>query len=68
MTSKKSADGDLESPLLVATAEEVAETISFYDEQLGLENLILFPAMPGDPYSGVDEQLHRLAEDVLPLV
>lgn len=53
---------------VVGTAEEVAETIRWYDDQLGLENLILFPAMPGDHYSAVDEQLHRLSEGVLPLL
>ena len=51
---------------VVGTAEEVAETINWYDEQLGLENLLLFPAMPGDRYEQVEEHLHRLAEDVLP--
>ena len=52
---------------LVGTADEVAEQIRWYDEYLGgVEDLILFPAMPGDSYSKVDEQLHRLAEGVLP--
>ena len=52
---------------LVGTADEVAEQIRWYDEYLGgVENLVLFPAMPGDPYSKVEEQLHRLSEGVLP--
>ncbi|MFV2038817.1 MAG: LLM class flavin-dependent oxidoreductase [Acidimicrobiales bacterium] len=51
---------------IVGTADEVAEQINWFDEQLGLENLMLFPAMPGDAYSLVEEQLHRLARDVLP--
>jgi alkanesulfonate monooxygenase SsuD/methylene tetrahydromethanopterin reductase-like flavin-dependent oxidoreductase (luciferase family) len=53
---------------VVGTADEVAETIRWYDDQLGLENLLIFPGMPGDAYTKVDEQLHRLAEDVLPLL
>ena len=53
---------------LVGKAEDVAETINAYDEQIGLENLLLFPAMPGDPYEEVEEHLHRIAEDVLPLL
>ena len=53
---------------LVGTGEDVAETINWYDEQIGLENLLLFPAMPGDPYEEVEEHLHRLAEEVLPLL
>jgi alkanesulfonate monooxygenase SsuD/methylene tetrahydromethanopterin reductase-like flavin-dependent oxidoreductase (luciferase family) len=51
---------------VVGSAEEVAEQIAWYDELLGLEDLLLFPAMPGDPYAKVEEQLQRLAEDVLP--
>ena len=53
---------------LVGTAEDVAEAINAYDEQIGLENLLLFPAMPGDPYEEVEEHLHRIAEEVLPLL
>ncbi len=53
---------------IVGTAEDVAETISWFDEQLGLENLLLFPAMPGDAYKDTAEQLHRISEDVLPLI
>ena len=54
---------------LVGTADEVAEQISWYRDHLGgVENLVLFPAMPGDKYSKVDEQLHRLSEDVLPQI
>ena len=53
---------------LVGTGEDVAETINWYDEQIGLENLLLFPAMPGDPYEQVEGHLHRLAEEVLPLL
>ena len=53
---------------VVGTGEQVAEFINSYDEQIGLENLLLFPAMPGDPYDKVEEQLHRIAEEVLPLL
>ena len=54
--------------MLAGSAEQVAETISWYDEQIGLENLLLFPAMPGDRYEKVEEQLHRIATEVLPLL
>ncbi len=54
---------------LIGTADEVAEQINWYAEHLnGLENLVLFPAMPGDAYSKVSEQISRLAEDVLPQI
>ena len=54
--------------MLAGSGEQVAETINWYDEQIGLENLLLFPAMPGDRYEQVEEQLHRIAEEVLPLL
>ncbi|MYE65092.1 MAG: LLM class flavin-dependent oxidoreductase [Acidimicrobiaceae bacterium] len=53
---------------VVGSPEQVAEFINSYDERIGLENLLLFPAMPGDPYGKVEEQLHRIAEEVLPLL
>ena len=53
---------------VVGTGEQVAEAISWFDEQIGLENLLLFPAMPGDPYGEIEQQLHRIAEEVLPLL
>ena len=50
----------------IGTAEDVAEQIAWYDEQIGIENLLLFPGMPGDKYEDIEEQLGRLAGDVLP--
>ena len=52
---------------LVGTADDVAEEIDFYREQLGgLEDLVIFPNMPGDPYEKTAEQLTRFAEEVMP--
>ncbi len=52
---------------LVGSADDVAEGIARYrDEFGGIENLVLFPGMPGDPYGQVEEQLERIAADVLP--
>lgn len=52
----------------VGSPDDVAEIIGIYREELDLDQLILFPAMPGDSYDKVEEQLHRIAEDVLPKV
>ena len=38
----------------------------FCDTGCGLDNLVIFPAMLGDPYSQVEEQLERFAADVMP--
>jgi alkanesulfonate monooxygenase SsuD/methylene tetrahydromethanopterin reductase-like flavin-dependent oxidoreductase (luciferase family) len=52
---------------LVGTADDVGEQILAYSEELGgLENLIIFPNMPGDSYTRTGEQLTRFAEEVLP--
>jgi alkanesulfonate monooxygenase SsuD/methylene tetrahydromethanopterin reductase-like flavin-dependent oxidoreductase (luciferase family) len=53
---------------LVGSAEEVAEGIEFYREQLGLERLAILPQFPGESYEQAEEQLARVAEEVLPLV
>ncbi|MEM9514720.1 MAG: LLM class flavin-dependent oxidoreductase [Actinomycetota bacterium] len=52
---------------VVGTADHVAEQIDRYRAELGgLHDLVVFPAMPGDRYDAVDEQIERLATDVLP--
>ena len=52
---------------LIGTADDVAEGIDWYRQQLGgLENLVLFPAGLGDSYDKIADQLHRIAEGVLP--
>ena len=54
---------------LIGTPDQVAEGIDTYREELGgLDQLVLFPAMPGDPYEKVEHQIRRLATDVLPLL
>ena len=57
---------DRQRTWVVGSPDEVAETIAWYRDELGIEDLMVFPAMPGDPYSKVETQLHRLAEEVLP--
>jgi alkanesulfonate monooxygenase SsuD/methylene tetrahydromethanopterin reductase-like flavin-dependent oxidoreductase (luciferase family) len=57
---------DRQRTWIVGSPDDVAEQIAWYRDELGIENLALFPAMPGDPYRKVEVQLHRLAEEVLP--
>lgn len=52
---------------VVGTADDVAEEINFYAELLGgLENVVIFPNMPGDSYEKSEEQMRRFAEEVVP--
>ena len=51
---------------IVGTADDVGEQIEWYRDLLGVENLMLFPMMPGDSYKAGEEQVNRLASDVLP--
>lgn len=52
----------------VGSASDVAASIQRYRDELGLHDLVLFPAMPGDPYPRVKDQLTRVATEVLPLL
>ena len=46
---------------------EVAEQINWYSELLGgVENLLIFPAMPGDSYTKVDDQVADVLEVLAP--
>ncbi|MCK9893559.1 LLM class flavin-dependent oxidoreductase [Frankia sp. AgB32] len=71
------ADGDFvptledsmaQGPWAVGTPADVAAHIAELDELLGLGDLVIFPAMPGDPYARAQEQLRRFARDVIPLL
>jgi alkanesulfonate monooxygenase SsuD/methylene tetrahydromethanopterin reductase-like flavin-dependent oxidoreductase (luciferase family) len=53
---------------LVGTAEEVAAGVRWWQDALGLENLVIFPHFPGDTYDQTEEQLARWAEQVRPLL
>jgi alkanesulfonate monooxygenase SsuD/methylene tetrahydromethanopterin reductase-like flavin-dependent oxidoreductase (luciferase family) len=53
---------------VVGSPEQVAEGIQWYKDTLALQDLVLFPNFAGDSYEKTDEQMTRLAEEVLPLV
>ncbi len=53
---------------VIGTPEEVAEGIDRYREELGVEQLTIFPSYPGDTFDQTDEQLSRFAEQVMPLL
>ncbi|MEZ5261026.1 MAG: LLM class flavin-dependent oxidoreductase [Acidimicrobiia bacterium] len=53
---------------IVGSPEQVAEGIARYRDELGLQDLCLFPNFPGDTYAKTDEQLTRYAEEVRKLL
>ncbi len=53
---------------VVGSPDQVAEGIQWYKDTLSLQDLVLFPNFAGDSYEKTDEQMTRLAEEVLPLV
>lgn len=53
---------------LIGAPQDVAEGIQFYVDTLQLQELCLVPAFPGDSYDTADEQLARLAHEVMPLL
>jgi alkanesulfonate monooxygenase SsuD/methylene tetrahydromethanopterin reductase-like flavin-dependent oxidoreductase (luciferase family) len=71
------ADGDFvptledsidQGPWAVGTASDVAAAIRALDDRLGLTDLVIFPAMPGDSYDRARDQMTRFARDVMPLM
>jgi hypothetical protein len=46
----------------------VAAAIGVLDDLLGLTDLVIFPAMPGDSYRRAKEQMTRFAREVFPLL
>lgn len=51
---------------LVGTADDVGESIEAYRDELGgLDDLVIFPNMLGDPYAKSEEQMARFAEGVM---
>ncbi len=51
---------------IIGSADDVVEGISYYKDTLGLQNLTIFPNMPGDAYTKTADQIERFAADVLP--
>ena len=54
--------------MAIGSIEEVADSIGRWIELLDLKHLVLFPDFPGLTREALDEQLHLLADEVLPRV
>jgi alkanesulfonate monooxygenase SsuD/methylene tetrahydromethanopterin reductase-like flavin-dependent oxidoreductase (luciferase family) len=51
---------------IIGSPDSVAEQLAALRDELGVEDLILFPHLPGDSYKTTEEQLERVAGEVLP--
>ena len=54
--------------ILLGSPTEVAEHVQYFHDELGVENLVIFPHLIGDPYMKAIEQMDRFRNEVLPLV
>ena len=61
-------DSMSQGPWAVGTAEDVAAAVGVLDDLLGLTDLVIFPAMPGDSYPRAKDQMTRFAREVIPLL
>jgi alkanesulfonate monooxygenase SsuD/methylene tetrahydromethanopterin reductase-like flavin-dependent oxidoreductase (luciferase family) len=52
--------------MAIGSIEEVADDIGMWADKLDLRHLVIFPDLPGLTRAQMDEQLHLLAEEVLP--
>ena len=52
--------------MAIGSVDDVVDTLAMYRDLLGLEHLVLFPDLPGLSREQLDEQLHLIAEEVMP--
>jgi alkanesulfonate monooxygenase SsuD/methylene tetrahydromethanopterin reductase-like flavin-dependent oxidoreductase (luciferase family) len=54
--------------MAIGSVDDVVDVIGAYREELDLEHLCVFPDFPGLTREQMDEQLHLIAEEVMPRV
>jgi alkanesulfonate monooxygenase SsuD/methylene tetrahydromethanopterin reductase-like flavin-dependent oxidoreductase (luciferase family) len=54
--------------MAIGSVEEVADALGRWRDLLDLRHLVLFPDLPGLSVEAMDDQLHVLAEEVLPRI
>ncbi len=57
-----------EGTMAIGSIEQVADHLGSFAERLGFERLLLFPDFPGLTREQMDEQMHLLADEVLPRI
>jgi alkanesulfonate monooxygenase SsuD/methylene tetrahydromethanopterin reductase-like flavin-dependent oxidoreductase (luciferase family) len=54
--------------MVIGSVEEVADALGRWKDLLDLRHLVLYPDLPGLSVEAMDEQLHLLADEVLPRI
>ena len=54
--------------MLVGTPDDVAASVQGLRDLIGIDNLVIFPHLLGDPYSKAVDQLARFMTEVVPLL
>jgi alkanesulfonate monooxygenase SsuD/methylene tetrahydromethanopterin reductase-like flavin-dependent oxidoreductase (luciferase family) len=54
--------------MAIGSVEEVADSLGQWKDLLDLRHLVLYPDLPGLSVEAMDEQLHLLADEVLPRI
>lgn len=57
-----------EETMAIGSVEQVADFLGRFADRLDLQHLLLFPDFPGLTREQIDEQMHLLAEEVLPRI
>ena len=52
--------------MAIGSVDDVVDTLGAWRDLLGLEEIVLFPDLPGLTREQLDGQLHLIAEEVLP--
>jgi alkanesulfonate monooxygenase SsuD/methylene tetrahydromethanopterin reductase-like flavin-dependent oxidoreductase (luciferase family) len=52
--------------MAIGSIDDVVDTLGFYRDLVGLEHLCIFFDLPGLTREQIDEQLHLVAEEVIP--
>lgn len=52
--------------MAIGSVDDVVDTLGMYRDLLGLEQIVLFPDLPGLTREQLDEQLHLIADEVMP--
>jgi hypothetical protein len=52
--------------MAIGSVDDVVDVIGRYRDELALKHLVIFPDFPGLTREQMDEQLHLVAEEVMP--